>query len=161
MQRSHQAEVRAKLEQEQQKTLSEAQWVIDSEDVTRANVVAPTRFQIDQSYLSFTDVPVVGRKSFKSFNKEIETLAQTQESQQRLKKSEIVDARESLSDKELANRYKNLATGGASSGDEKKKGKDGKKEGKKRKSDVVADSTEGSEHGSAQRFKFLKPSVDE
>ncbi|KAJ3031814.1 UNVERIFIED_CONTAM: hypothetical protein HDU68_012320 [Siphonaria sp. JEL0065] len=115
--------------------------------------------------MSFTDVPLVGRKSFKNFNKEIESLAQSQESQQRLKKSEKVDARESLSDKELASRYKTLSA-------DEKKGKKrkamgggdalaaaGSSSGKSSSKAKLESGEDGSEHGSSQRFKFLKPSV--
>ncbi|KAI9339348.1 hypothetical protein BDR26DRAFT_862278 [Obelidium mucronatum] len=166
MQRSHQAEVRAKLEQDQQKTISESHWVIYSDTVDRESSVATKRFEIDQSYMSFTDTPLVGRKSFKNFNKDIESLAQSQELQQRLNKSEKVDARESLSDKELAGRYKSLSTvgGQVESGKPKTKGKKRKSVGGEGVPGIPAggtNDTEGDEHGSSQRFKFLKPSVDE
>ncbi|KAI8617741.1 hypothetical protein BC830DRAFT_1054126, partial [Chytriomyces sp. MP71] len=108
MQRSAQAEIRSKLEEEKAKSVSEAHWVLgDGKDEASSSRPA-VKFVLESSYLEFTETPIVGRKLFKSFNKEIEALSQTQAAEQRLARSEQIDKRKSISDKDMAARYKNL-----------------------------------------------------
>ncbi|KAJ3088907.1 M-phase phosphoprotein 6 [Physocladia obscura] len=192
MQRSHQAEVRAKLEQDQQKTWSEAHWVIDDEFLVQTNnsngggrgksgnnVV----FEIESSFMAISDVSVVGRKSFKSFNKEIEALAKDQTYQQQLSKSQAVDKRETISESEMARLYQeikadvdNSTSGSGSSGKAGKKrgrsggsgevvGDDAEGESNKNKEEVSdansdREEVDGGGQGTSQRFKFLKPSLN-
>ncbi|KAI8827966.1 hypothetical protein BJ741DRAFT_627963 [Chytriomyces cf. hyalinus JEL632] len=167
MQRSHQAEVRAKLEEQQAKTVSEAQWVLDGDGVDREAVVAPVRFEVDGSYLSFTEAPIVGRKSFKSFNAEIEALAETQESEQRSQRSTLIEGRESISEAEMVSRFKKLKnpndqaeTTNSTAAGKKSTGKKRKQDKNEAEAEVDEGALVGSENGTAQRFKFIKPAVE-
>ncbi|TPX73190.1 hypothetical protein CcCBS67573_g05548 [Chytriomyces confervae] len=169
MQRSHQAEVRAKLEEQHAKTVSEAQWVLDGDGVDREAVVAPVRFEVDGSYLSFTEAPIVGRKSFKSFNAEIEALAETQESEQRSLRSTLIEGRESISEAEMVSRFKKLknpndqaetTNSTAAAAGKKSTGKKRKQDKNDAEAEVDEGKLVGSENGTAQRFKFIKPAVE-
>ncbi|CEG69744.1 hypothetical protein RMATCC62417_05765 [Rhizopus microsporus] len=70
MQRSLEKEVQEQLERERKKVISEAEWVLDTKDIE----IQKPKIQIEYqpSYLAFTADATVGRKSFKSFNKQIE-----------------------------------------------------------------------------------------
>ncbi|KAJ3396522.1 hypothetical protein HDU80_009921 [Chytriomyces hyalinus] len=168
MQRSHQAEVRAKLEEQHAKTVSEAQWVLDGDGVDREAVVAPVRFEVDGSYLSFTEAPIVGRKSFKSFNAEIEALAETQESEQRSLTSTLIEGRESISEAEMVSRFKKLknpndqaeTTNSTAAAGKMSTGKKRKQDKNDAEAEVDEGALVGSENGTAQRFKFIKPAVE-
>ncbi|KAJ3352734.1 hypothetical protein HDU83_007682 [Entophlyctis luteolus] len=54
--------------------------------------------------MSFTNAPMIGRKSFHNFNKPIEDLARIQELEQRQKHSTAAETREMVSDAEMAQR---------------------------------------------------------
>ncbi|KAJ3227266.1 Alkaline ceramidase 3 [Chytriomyces hyalinus] len=139
-------------------------WVRGVLPLMRLSKMAPVRFKVDGSYLSFTEAPIVGRKSFKSFNAEIEALAETQESEQRSLRSTLIEGRESISEAEMVSRFKKLKnqpeTTTATSG-KKSTGKKRKQEKNETEADVEEDGAlAGSEHGAAQRFKFIKPAVE-
>ncbi|KAJ3329662.1 hypothetical protein HDU76_007443 [Blyttiomyces sp. JEL0837] len=185
MQRSNEAALRSKLYEEQQKAAEESQWVLDfgEDDIPTSSI----QIEEDQSYMSFSEEPLIGRQSYQSYNKEIEKLAKEQESQARIQKASEVDMRESVSDKEMASRFTSINKQKPSSGNQKgqkgqvkrKRDEEGNNEVLVKKEKVASASTTTPSKTTAastsaasastaavienyskpNRFKFLKPEV--
>ncbi|KAI8840876.1 hypothetical protein BC829DRAFT_17818 [Chytridium lagenaria] len=144
MQRGKDMEAKERAEDEKKKAALEAQWVLDidmNEIVTRG-----IQAEEDQSYLSFMPTAPLGRKSFKGFNKEIESLSTTLSSERRLAEAEANEKKNSITDIEMAkklnpkNREKRAVEGG----------EEGVAKVRKVKEDGAG--------RTAGRFQFLKPS---
>ncbi|KAJ3090978.1 hypothetical protein HK102_002053 [Quaeritorhiza haematococci] len=99
MQRKQQLDLRAQMEEEQRRAELEAQWVMEFDDLDEFPVLT-NKVQEESSYLPFTDIMVIGRKSYQSFNKRIQDLAKEQERIAKLQKAEG-----SITDKEMVERF--------------------------------------------------------
>ncbi|EGF82879.1 hypothetical protein BATDEDRAFT_86389 [Batrachochytrium dendrobatidis JAM81] len=106
MNRANQARIRENLEKEQRIQDQKSAWMLDTID----SLDFKSKVQHEQlsSYMMFIDAPVMARKSFNAFNKNLEKLSLDIEKESRLDKAEENERRELISDKEMTNRYSNL-----------------------------------------------------
>ncbi|KAJ3037034.1 M-phase phosphoprotein 6 [Rhizophlyctis rosea] len=155
MSRTHEASRREELEKEKQKKLSEAQWVLDSID--RTELKSATQFEQDTSFTSFLPTTSYGRKSYQSFNKEIDKIASEMEKAERVARQVDNEERETVSDREMTERYQGLVGGGVVGGGE------GSKKKRKREGGIQQEEEESVRIGKATRFSslnklsFMKP----
>ncbi|KAJ3213912.1 M-phase phosphoprotein 6 [Dinochytrium kinnereticum] len=166
MQRGKDAEDKNKIEEERKKAALEAQWVIDFD----LDEIKSTGLQVeeDHSYLSFMEAAPLGRKSFNGFNKEIEIISSAMIAEQKLRESEEREKKNSVTDIEMArhmgaiSRKNGKGLPDKSPGDKRKRettNGDSATPSKARKTEAgKGPNVTGSEHGTASRFKFLKPS---
>ncbi|KAJ3113257.1 M-phase phosphoprotein 6 [Phlyctochytrium bullatum] len=156
MQRGKDMEAEERLKAEEKKLDSELHWIldIDRDELLPKKPVA----EEDQSYMQFMDINPLGRRSFKGFNKDIETLSsQTDDSRKR--KSEDV----AVSDTEMAAVMGNKGTKTAAQARNRKQTTGGEPLPKAKKLRRDADAPVAKEEaptvelGTSSRFKFLKP----
>ncbi|KAI8369723.1 hypothetical protein BD560DRAFT_397645 [Blakeslea trispora] len=106
MQRSLEKEKQEELEKERKRVISEAEWVLDN----RQTEAEKPKIQIEYqpSYLPFTQATIAGRRSFKSFNKEVEAIAEDQITQQRLEREQQAENDHQLSDKAMGEQMQTI-----------------------------------------------------
>ncbi|KAI8817728.1 uncharacterized protein EV422DRAFT_570492 [Fimicolochytrium jonesii] len=114
MHRAEEAKVRQKLEEEQKQAAKEAQWVLEGFGFDERDSV---QFDYDNSHVPFMESSF-GRKSFGSFNKEIEKLDEEATKSARLKRAQEVEGRESVSAQEMVDRFQTI---GASKSSKRKR----------------------------------------
>ncbi|KAI9203483.1 uncharacterized protein BJ171DRAFT_509741 [Polychytrium aggregatum] len=160
MQRQHEANIRSQLEEQRQKELKESQWTLQVSGLD--TVKKPVKITQDTSYMAFSDV-AVGRKSFGTFNKEVEKLASEQIKTGKLNTAIENERRATISDEEMAIRLASQQQSSldipVSAGQKRKKPQDTDE------SPASAASTpepkraqvDLSGPGKATRFQFLKP----
>ncbi|XP_005107945.1 M-phase phosphoprotein 6 [Aplysia californica] len=141
MQRSVLRIEREQNEDERQKIIDDEHWVLDlPEYKTKEH-----RYLKDQSY-AFCEQLRFGRQSFQGFNPEIEKLMKAEIAEQELKEAEEKEKQNSVSDKEMTQRYSSLM------------GILAKKFAKKRSRKDIVDEEEVEEP--SKKKAFLKPSDD-
>ncbi|KAI8802625.1 hypothetical protein BJ742DRAFT_873078 [Cladochytrium replicatum] len=98
MSRTHESDVRKRIEEERKKIVSESEWVVDLDSLEFD--LRPSKYEEQQSFLPFMENVVV-RTSFKSFNQEIEKLNnKTTDSEDKL---DVMPA--SVTDAEMAEQF--------------------------------------------------------
>ncbi|GAA5812090.1 hypothetical protein MFLAVUS_005540 [Mucor flavus] len=106
MQRSMEKEMQEKLEKERKRVISEAEWVLDTKET---NVEKPKiQIEYQPSFLPFAQDTTSGRRSFNSFNKEIESKVVDVEKEQRLAREEEVENANKISDKEFGKQMQTI-----------------------------------------------------
>ncbi|KAI9344430.1 hypothetical protein BD770DRAFT_397515 [Pilaira anomala] len=106
MQRSMEKEMQDQLEKERKRVISEAEWVLDTKET---NVEKPKiQIEYQPSFLPFTQETSSGRRSFNSFNKEIESKIVDDEKTQRLAREEEVENANKISDKEFGKQMQSI-----------------------------------------------------
>ncbi|ORX46427.1 hypothetical protein BCR36DRAFT_405704 [Piromyces finnis] len=103
MQRNREQQQKEEEEKEQQRALSEAHWVVDFDSITPEN---ETKIESESSFMNFLEGGNIGRRSYQKFNNTIEKLAEEQMKEQKIKKIEENEQKNSVSDKEMVDRYK-------------------------------------------------------
>ncbi|KAI9255921.1 hypothetical protein EDC94DRAFT_617180 [Helicostylum pulchrum] len=106
MQRSMEKEMQEKLEKERKRVISEAEWVLDIKEL---NIEKPKiLIECQPSFLHFSQDTTSGRKSFNSFNKEVESKVVDIEKEQRLAREEEVENANKISDKEFGKQMQTI-----------------------------------------------------
>ncbi|KAJ3296067.1 M-phase phosphoprotein 6 [Borealophlyctis nickersoniae] len=145
MARTQESSRRQKLEEEQRKAASEAQWVLDSID--RDELSTGTQFEYEASYVPFLHLPAYGRRSFNKFNKDIEAVSDAILAEEKSRQQQLNEERESVSNWEMAKRYKQHAPASGITGSNDA--------GKKRKREKAANDDWSNMAGrQATRFKY-------
>eukprot|EP00833_Pecoramyces_ruminatium_P006164 jgi/Orpsp1_1/1180196/evm.model.c7180000072479.1 len=103
MQRNREQQQKEEEEKEQQRALSEAHWVLDFDSVASEN---ETKIESETSFMNFLEGGNIGRRSYQKFNNTIEKLAEEQMKEQKIKKIEENEKKDSVSDKEMVDRFK-------------------------------------------------------
>ncbi|KAG4101763.1 hypothetical protein H8356DRAFT_1654215 [Neocallimastix lanati (nom. inval.)] len=103
MQRNREQQQKEEEEKEQQRALSEAHWVLNFDDIASEN---ETKIESESSFMNFLEGGNIGRRSYQKFNNTIEKLAEEQMKEQKIKKIEENETTNSVSDKEMLDRYK-------------------------------------------------------
>ncbi|ORX90676.1 hypothetical protein K493DRAFT_304701 [Basidiobolus meristosporus CBS 931.73] len=116
MQRQQERELRDRLEEAEQKALAQSHWKVEYQD---SSIEKPKlQVEYEPSYLSFNMTGLVGRKSYQSFNEDIEKVAVDSEKKQRQARELAVEKSTNMDDAELAQRMTSVTD---SPGPEKKK----------------------------------------
>ncbi|ORX81359.1 hypothetical protein BCR32DRAFT_268303 [Anaeromyces robustus] len=103
MQRNREQQQKEEEEKEQKRALSEAHWVLDFNSISQEN---ETKIESESSFMNFLEGGNIGRRSYQKFNNAIEKLAEEQMKEQKVKKIEENEQKDSVSDKEMVDRYK-------------------------------------------------------
>ncbi|KAH9273483.1 hypothetical protein BASA83_004149 [Batrachochytrium salamandrivorans] len=92
MNRANEARIRENLKNEQHIQDSKSAWVLSTVDTS--GFTSGIQHEQESSYLLFMDAPSMARKSFNSFNKDLEKLSGEFEKEERLKRAEENERRE-------------------------------------------------------------------
>ncbi|KAJ1342973.1 hypothetical protein BSLG_002480 [Batrachochytrium salamandrivorans] len=103
MNRANEARIRENLKNEQHIQDSKSAWVLSTVDTS--GFTSGIQHEQESSYLLFMDAPSMARKSFNSFNKDLEKLSGEFEKEERLKRAEENERREQITDKDMVGRY--------------------------------------------------------
>ncbi|XP_046843090.1 M-phase phosphoprotein 6-like [Xenia sp. Carnegie-2017] len=149
MQRTEEAKLRQKLEEEEKREIDETHWVLDNEESAKdVNV-----WEYEPSFVVCENLLPTGRMSFKKFNPTIEKLFKEIVTQKELAECEDREREECVTDEQMVERFNSLIDT-----------VDKKFSAKRKRQNVAHEEntfyTEQARRSKKQKMKFKKPKED-